>query len=103
MPNSKNLTKPLKLLIPGNHANANKIDVAQLVNQITYIERPTRKDAKKKHVNHKIKRGETLSGVARKYGTSTASLMIMNSLESSIIKIGQVIKVRTKQSKTKRI
>jgi membrane-bound lytic murein transglycosylase D len=101
LPNSKNLTKPLKLLIPGNHANANKIDVAQLVNQITHIERPTRKDTKKKHVNHKIKRGETLSAVARKYGTSTASLMKMNSLESSIIKIGQVIKVRTKQSKTK--
>ena len=103
LPNSKNLTKPLKLLIPGNHANANKIDVAQLVNQITHIERLARKDAKKKHVSHKIKRGETLSAIARKYGTSTASLMKMNSLESSIIKIGQVIKVGTKQSKTKRI
>lgn len=101
LPKSKRLTKPLKLLVPGSHASANKINVAQLVNQKTHIERPSRKNTKKKHVKHKIKRGETLSAVARKYGTSTASLMKMNRLKSSRIKIGQIIKVRAKRSTTK--
>lgn len=105
LPTSKRLTKSLKLLVPVNHKNANKINVAQLVNQKTHIERPKRKYAKNKHVRHKIKRGETLSAVARRYGTSTKSIMKINRLKSSRIKIGQIIKVSTtrKRAKTKRI
>ncbi|MEO1946659.1 MAG: transglycosylase SLT domain-containing protein [Methylophilaceae bacterium] len=98
LPKSKRLTKPLKLLIPLN-ANANKINVAQLINQQTHIERLKRK--KNKHVKHKIKGGETLSAIARKYGTSIKALMKINRLKSSRIKIDQIIKVNIKRSKTK--
>ncbi|MEZ9322893.1 N-acetylmuramoyl-L-alanine amidase [Vibrio sp. 10N.286.51.E5] len=42
---------------------------------------------------HKVSRGEYLSVIASKYGTSTQTLMKFNNLKSSSLAIGQVLKI----------
>jgi membrane-bound lytic murein transglycosylase D len=50
------------------------------------------------YVKHKIRKGETLSVLARRYGSSVRSIMLMNSLGSKrFIKAGWVIKIPTKR------
>ena len=45
---------------------------------------------------HKVKRGETLSYIARKYGTNVASIKSWNNLRSDNIREGQVLKIYRK-------
>ena len=42
---------------------------------------------------HKIARGETLSGIAERYRVSVSSLRTVNNLRSDVIKVGQVLKI----------
>ncbi|MGF1746028.1 N-acetylmuramoyl-L-alanine amidase [Vibrio minamisatsumaniensis] len=42
---------------------------------------------------HKVSRGESLSVIASKYGTSTQALMTFNNLKSSSLAVGQVLKI----------
>lgn len=43
---------------------------------------------------HVVKRGETLSGIAKRYGTTVRTLMRLNGLKKSVIYAGQTIVVR---------
>ena len=45
-------------------------------------------------VFHTVKRGETLSGIAKRYGTTTKAVMRMNGLRKSTIIIGQRLQVK---------
>ncbi|MFA0013333.1 N-acetylmuramoyl-L-alanine amidase [Vibrio lentus] len=47
---------------------------------------------------HKVSRGESLSVIASKYGTSTQTLMKLNNLKSSSLAIGQVLKIPSRAS-----
>ncbi|MCW4447389.1 MULTISPECIES: N-acetylmuramoyl-L-alanine amidase [Vibrio] len=47
---------------------------------------------------HKVSRGESLSVIASKYGTSTQTLMKFNNLKSSSLAIGQVLKIPSSAS-----
>lgn len=38
-----------------------------------------------------MKKGESLSGIAAKYGTSVASLKKTNNLKSDVLRVGQVL------------
>ncbi len=42
---------------------------------------------------HLVRRGQTLTQIARRYGTTVSRLMQANSLRSSLIKIGQVLEL----------
>lgn len=42
---------------------------------------------------HRVRSGETLSGIARRYGTSVASIKRLNGLRSDRINIGKVLKI----------
>ncbi|KAB0302322.1 LysM peptidoglycan-binding domain-containing protein [Vibrio fortis] len=44
-------------------------------------------------ITHKVSRGESLSVIAKKYGTTTKNLMTMNNLKSTGLVIGQKLKV----------
>lgn len=46
-----------------------------------------------KTIKHKVKRGESLSVIAKKYGTTTKAIMQANKLKSSGLAIGQVLKI----------
>ena len=54
---------------------------------------PTKK-ATAKYVNHKVKSGETLSQVARKYKVTVTDLKKMNGLKSNMIRVGATLKVK---------
>lgn len=100
LPNGKSLTNPLHLLVPATDTSVDaEIDIAQLATQRMQLQTNV------EHITHKIKRGETLSTVARKYGTNTRTLMEVNRLKSSKIKAGQIIKIKAtpERPKTKRI
>ena len=44
---------------------------------------------------HKVRQGDTLSGIAKKYGTSVRALCRLNNIkETKILQIGQKIRVR---------
>jgi membrane-bound lytic murein transglycosylase D len=49
---------------------------------------------------HKVKKGETLKGVASKYGVSSSDVKKWNKLKSSSLKAGQNLKVKVKVKKT---
>jgi N-acetylmuramoyl-L-alanine amidase len=44
-------------------------------------------------ITHKVARGESLSVIAKKYGTTTQNLVTMNNLKSTSLAIGQKLKV----------
>jgi membrane-bound lytic murein transglycosylase D len=48
---------------------------------------------KSKTVTHRVNKGETLSGIARQYGVSVASIKQANNLRGNDIRIGQNLKV----------
>ena len=50
-------------------------------------------DSTKKTVMHKVKKGESIAQVAKKYGVNAKQLMAQNSLKSGKLKAGQLIKV----------
>jgi len=57
--------------------------------------KPTKPAAKERAVEqmHKVKMGETLSAIAQKYGTTQKELMRYNKLQSSKIKVNQLLKI----------
>ena len=52
-------------------------------------------------VYHTVKRGETLSGIAKRYGTTTKAVMRMNGLRKSTIIIGQRLLVKGSGAKAR--
>jgi membrane-bound lytic murein transglycosylase D len=97
----KKLSKTLHLLVPADdETSANDINVAKLADQKIRSQQNS-----VNLVTHKIKRGETLSSLAKMYGTNTKDLMKMNRLKSTKLKIGQIIRVKGSRTreKTKRI
>lgn len=97
---SHKLANALRLLVPTSNKSVAKINVARLEKQRV-------RSVRKGLATHKIKRGETLSALAKKYGTNTRSLMKINRLKTTKLKIGQIIRVKVKakrkRRKTKRI
>jgi len=60
------------------------------------------KSRKSKSVTHRVSKGETLSGIARQYGVSVASIREANNLRSNNIRIGQTLKVSGASKSTSR-
>ena len=42
---------------------------------------------------YKVKRGDTLAAIAKRYGTTAAKIRILNGMPSSALKVGQVLKI----------
>jgi membrane-bound lytic murein transglycosylase D len=54
-----------------------------------------KKKSTSRTVTHRVKKGETLSGIARRYGVSTSSIKSNNKLKSNNVRIGQKLKIKT--------
>lgn len=91
LPKRQTIAGSLNLLVPNSSSEADTINVAKLADQKTKNERIASRT-----ITHRIKPGETLSTLARKYGTNTKALMKINRLKSTKIKAGQIIKVSGK-------
>ncbi len=44
-------------------------------------------------VRHKVKKGDTLSGLARKYGSSISKIKKANNIKGTIIRLGQTLTI----------
>lgn len=58
----------------------------------------SRKAAEPAVVRYTVKKGDTLTQIARRYGTTPAEIQKMNHLQTTQLKSGQVIKVRSSNS-----
>lgn len=89
LPKLEKLHSAQLVLVPAKKSSPSKINVARLTRQKIQNGRGAYRLA-----THRIKRGDTLGALARKYGTNAKSLMRLNRLKSTRIRAGQVIKVR---------
>ncbi len=53
----------------------------------------------KRYILHKVEKSEGLYGIARKYGTTAKVLQEVNQLETTVLELGQILKVPTKAAK----
>lgn len=51
------------------------------------------------YVNHTVKKGESIYGIAKKYGVTSKTIKALNNLESDALKIGQELKIKEKTIK----
>lgn len=56
--------------------------------------RPQPQPAAPKEVYHRVKTGETLFSISRKYGSSTSAIMKLNNMRSHNLRAGQTIRVK---------
>jgi membrane-bound lytic murein transglycosylase D len=52
---------------------------------------------KPQYVYHKVKKGESLFGISKKYNVDHTQLMELNTLKTKNLKYGQVLKIKTKE------
>jgi len=95
----KKLNNSLRLLVPIGKSKVQKINIARLARQKVL------KRSKSRRASHKIRSGDTLSALAKRYGTNTRTLMKINRLKTTKLKIGQIIRVKGKRirARTKRM
>lgn len=91
------------MLVPSNNSNDTSdaaddnnqndaIDTASLENNnVPTTSKDT--DSPQRQVIHKVKKGENIAQVAKKYGINTKQLMAQNNLKSEKLKVGQIIKL----------
>ncbi len=85
-----------KLLFQRSHQDKLARSIAQAV--VKYLkanppEGTILSGSSSKQTSHKVSRGESLSVIAKKYGTSTQAIMKSNGLKSSSLAIGQILKI----------
>lgn len=98
--NKKNLI--IELSVKNSEYGFSKMKLFTPSNEQLYKIGTTDKEVKMessvaKKITHKIKSGETLSGIARKYRTNVTELKKMNKLSSNIIQIGKTLYIPTAQ------
>ncbi len=60
----------------------------------------TQKSTSPKQISHTIKKGETLSSIGKKYRISVPEIKKVNHLSSSLLSVGKIISIPSKQKKT---
>jgi len=55
--------------------------------------KPTSKPKPPTVIRHTVKRGDTLSALARRYGTSVTKIQKANGLPNTVIRLGQTLKI----------
>ncbi len=110
MPTGNRVASASTILVPNNNSSSdsdgnsdnqknqedtqtsNKIDIASLADNNPSSTSEI-SDSHKHQVMHKVKKGENIAQVAKKYGVDTQQLMAQNNLKSGKLKAGQFIKV----------
>ncbi len=107
---SKKLRNSQAMLVPATYngkpisnpdeIQSDSINAAEMENNNTISQASENEPTANHAVIHKIKKGETLQALASKYGTSTQTLMKINHLKSSKVKVGKILKIKESDIKT---
>ena len=92
---------PDTLLVPGSgnvqlaslKTPAEALDSVKPDRSRAVVAVPGKKVSRPNVRTHKVKKGDTLSSLARKYGTSVNALRALNNLKSSSLKIGNNLRI----------
>jgi membrane-bound lytic murein transglycosylase D len=95
----------MRIPSPGNHVNlselAAKENPIKNVAKQDYVQN-TQKRYASNSTYHRVRRGENLSLIAKKYRTSVVQLKRMNRISGNFLKVGQSLKVRQAQATSSR-
>lgn len=98
---NRNLIVRRPLLVPASLQSGltRPIDVASMAN--LSVEVPVEKEpsSQSETISHKVKKGETLAKLAKRYGISGKQIMQQNHLKSSSLTVGQVLQLEKQQAK----
>lgn len=89
-----------QLLVPLQSESSEDIFTAEDITEAPEEETATAAFSTKRHL---VKRGETLGGIAKRYGVSTKELRAMNHLKSSKLKKGQILLAQVDEDAPKRM
>jgi len=76
--------------------DASNIDVASTEDLVTKVE----ENSKERTVTHKVKKGEVMQAIAKRYGVSVKQIMAENSLKTNRVKAGQQLNITTEAVKS---
>ena len=83
----------VEILPPGTEPSSNNSDVEQESNDNDgYLDEIVPPSAQK--ITHTVKRGDTLYGIAKKYGVPVGKIKELNNLESNTLEIGQELIIK---------
>lgn len=107
---SKKLRSSQAMLVPATYTGkpisdaseieSDSINVAELENNNTIDQADEAEPKSRQAIIHKVKSGDTLQALALKYDTSTKTIMKINQLKNSKLKLGQKLKVKETGVKT---
>ncbi|KDM90286.1 N-acetylmuramoyl-L-alanine amidase [Photobacterium galatheae] len=91
------ITNPKEERLLNSRSHQNKISEAVYKGVLAYFDdKPpegTLFAARKHGIKHKVANGESLSVIASRYGTSVEAIRQMNQLSSSVVKVGQILRI----------
>lgn len=88
-----------------NVQKADTVEVRKAETPVKAAETPKpkpKKEVKPTQTNHKVRSGENLSKIARKYGVSVDDIKKANGLKNDNISAGETLKIPSKSSKSNR-
>ncbi|NPA32691.1 MAG: LysM peptidoglycan-binding domain-containing protein [Aquificae bacterium] len=74
-----------------------KIPVKSVRSKSYKTAKRTKTTTRTKYITYRVKRGDTLSKIAKKFGTSVKEIKRVNNLKSSRIRVGQKLKIPVKE------
>lgn len=99
---NRNLIVRRPLLVPASlQSGTRPIDVAAMA-QLS-MEVPVEKEstAKSVTISHKVKQGDTLAKLAKRYGMSSKQIMQQNNLKSKTLSVGQVLQLDKQETSSR--
>ncbi len=94
-----------KTITRANRMNKNSVLAAGRVLKIPYSKRVVtarkKKSSKKKQptiVQHTVQRGDSIWNIAQRYGSTVSAIRTRNNLRSTVLSVGQVLKVPTEEN-----
>ena len=91
---AKKYNTTVQEIINLNYLKTNKLSIGQVL-RIPEMYTPEDQMFMPSYINYTVKNGDNLYSIARKYNIDINTLMKDNGLTSNILKIGQVLKIRT--------
>ena len=76
------------------------VDIIVDSNEVSVLDKPITNVVNKEYIYHKVKSGETLSSIARKYGVTNNEISKLNKLRSTRVARGQNLKIPQKTTET---